>query len=277
VALLGQLDEFHLQHIIGLLQVERQTGELALECAGQRVSLYFHEGAIVHAVAGAQSGYPAALVPFDWERGKFHFEGYDPPIEPTITTPNAAIVSAGQRRAAAAVEVRACIPSPYMLVRLMPQAEGQAGSINLSFEDWRFLTLVDGRHDLHTIAGSLRKDDFDVQVLATRLIKAGLIEAIDRRVTMIRMVAMPTTLDLRPPTDPQTALMDDLTLDMLRSRGRNRPIPVRAEVLSASDQLAVVTLEGRPDLADRLLLSPLVMAHLAVERNTLLHLRLLDE
>ncbi|MDQ2808521.1 MAG: DUF4388 domain-containing protein [Chloroflexota bacterium] len=277
MALLGQLNEFHLQHIIGLLQVERQTGELALECDGQRVSLYFHEGAIVHAVAGAQSGYPAALVPFDWQHGKFHFEGYDPPIEPTITTPNAAIVSAGQRRAVEAVEVRACVPSPYMLVRLMPQAEGQAGSINLSFEDWRFLTLVDGRHDLHTIARSLRKDDFEVQVLATRLIKAGLIEALDRRLTMIRMVAMPTTLDLRPPANPQTALMDDMALDMLRSRARNHPTPVRAEVLSATNRLAVVTLEGRPDLADRLLLSPVVMAQLAVERNTLLHLRLLDE
>ncbi len=277
MALLGQLDEFHLQHIIGLLQVERQTGELALERGGQRVSLYFHEGAIIHAVAGPQSGYPAALVPFDWERGKFHFEGYDPPIQPTITTPNAAIVRAGQHRAAEAAEVRACISSPYMWVRLMPQVENHSGNINLSFEDWRFLTLVDGRHDLHTIAAGLRKDDFEVQVLATHLIKAGLIELVDRRLTMIRMVAMPTTLDLHPPSDPRTALMDDLTLDMLRSRGRNRPTPIRAEVLSAGEHLAVVTLEGRPDLADRLLLSPVVMAHLAVERNTLLHLRLLDE
>jgi len=45
--------------------------------------------------------------------------------------------------------------------------------------------------------------------MANRLIKAGLIDLVDPRQSMIRMVAMPTSLDLRPPTDPAVALMDD--------------------------------------------------------------------
>ena len=93
MALLGQLEEFHLQHIVALLQVERQTGELMLEQDGQRACLYFQEGAIVHAVAGKETGYEAALAPFLWTGGKFHFEAYEPDVEPTITATNAAIVA----------------------------------------------------------------------------------------------------------------------------------------------------------------------------------------
>jgi hypothetical protein len=277
VALLGQLDEFHLHHIVGLLQAEHQTGELDLECDGRRARLYFLNGAIVHAEAAGRSGLPAALVPFEWDHGKFHFEAFEPQIDPTITTSNANIVSAGQRRAAETLEIRANVPSMHLVVRLVPQMPGTSGPINLSFEDWRFLTLVDGKHDLTTLAAGLNKEDFDVRLMANRLIKAGLIDLVDPRQTMIRMVAMPTSLDLRPPTDPAVALMDDLTLDMLLSNGRPHRTPVRAEVLTPGDRLAVVRIEGRPDLSDRLLLSPVVLAHLEVERNSLVHLRLLDE
>src|SRR3954452_17340878 len=125
VALLGRLEEFRLHHIIGLLQVERQTGELMLERDRQRVSLYFQDGAIVHAVAGKETGFEAALAPFAWPQGKFHFEGYEPEIDPTITAGNAVIVAAGRRLADAVLEARHCVPSMDMVPRRVPHVEGR--------------------------------------------------------------------------------------------------------------------------------------------------------
>jgi Domain of unknown function (DUF4388) len=279
VALLGQLEEFHLQHIVALLQVERQTGELMLEQDGQRACLYFQDGAIVHAVAGKDTGYEAALVPFLWTGGKFHFEAYEPDIEPTITAGNAAIVAAGRRLAVEAEEVRRSVTSMNMLVHLVPQVDTPAGQINLSFNEWRFLTLVDGRRDLAAIGAQLKQEDFAVRLIANRLVKNHLIDLRDPRQTMLRMTAMPTSLDLRPPADPLLALMDDLTLDMLLANHRDRVARARArvQVLTGDDRSLVLPVEGRPDLADRLLLSEVVLARLGVPRNTTVHVRLLDD
>ena len=52
------------------------------------------------------------------------------------------------------MEVRRRIGSMNLVVRLVPQVETASTQINLSFEDWRFLTLVDGKHDLTTLAAS---------------------------------------------------------------------------------------------------------------------------
>jgi hypothetical protein len=176
VALLGRLEEFQLQHIIGLLQVEKQTGELRLEWDGQCAVLYFQGGAIVHAVAGKETGYQAALAPFAWQQGTFHFEGGAPEIDPTITTTNATIVAAGLRLAEEVREAQARIPSMRLVPHRAHQVDGQDGRINLSFDEWRFLTLVDGRRDLHTIAVSLECQDFTVQLVANRLARNGLLE-----------------------------------------------------------------------------------------------------
>jgi hypothetical protein len=96
---------------------------------------------------------------------------------------------------------------------------------------------------------------------------------------MLRMTAMPTSLDLRPPADPLLALMDDLTLDMLLANHRDRVARARArvQVLTGDDRSLVLAVEGRPDLADRLLLSEVVMARLGVPRNATVHVRLLDD
>lgn len=277
MALLGRLDEFHLHHIIGLLQSEKSTGELILVEGAVQAVLYFQEGAIVHAVAARLAGVEAAVVPFGWIEGTFRFEVGTLDIEPTITATNAAIVASGRRRAEEAQEVRTQIASMHLVVRVVPQVPSAGGHVNLSFEEWRFLTLVDGRRDLETIRTILGRDAFDVRLLAHRLVKSGLIELLDPRLSMIRMVVLPIEQDLRPPQDPETALMDDLALDML-SKGRWAPRALaRAQVLTADDVAAVLRVEGRPDLADRLLLSEVMMARLGLERNMLVHLRVLDE
>ena len=73
--------------------------------------------------------------------------------------------------------------------------------------------------------------------MRNRLVKSRLIDLLDPAPEMMRMTAMPTSLDLRPPADPLMALMDDLTLDMLLGNDATGwPGRGRAEVLTADDQ-----------------------------------------
>lgn len=273
---MGQLGEFHLHNIIALLQVEKQTGELAVENAeGQRVAFYLQDGQIVHAVNGTQAGFEAAIPPFAWPDGKFHFEAYQPDIGPTITEGNAAIVTAGRKHASEAAEVMARVPSVYMILKLVPHAQAQSGYINLTPDEWRFLTLVDSRRDLEALAALLGRDHYVVRVIANRLLKEGLVEPVDPRRFMIRMVVQPIDSQPRPPGDPMVAFMDDLALDLLVKGAPRRRAQI--QVLTADDRSETLLVEGRPDLADWLLLSSLAMARLQVARNDYLHVKLLDD
>lgn len=276
MALIGQLGEFHLHNIIALLQVEHQTGELAVEQAdGARVAFYFQDGQIIHAVNGTTSGFEAAIPPFAWPSGKFHFEAYVPEIAPTITEGNSAIVSAGRKHAAEAAEVLARVPSVHMILKLMPNAQAQGGYINLAPDEWRFLTLVDSRRDLAAISTLLGRDHYAVRVIANRLLKEGLVEPVDPRRFMVRMVVQPIDSQPRPPSDPMIALMDDLALDLLVKGQPRRRAQIR--VLTADDRSELLTVEGRPDLADWLLLSTVAMVRLQVTRNDYIHVTLLDD
>jgi hypothetical protein len=273
---MGQLGEFHLHNIIALLQVERQTGELAVESAeGRRVAFYLQDGQIIHAVNGTQAGFEAAIPPFAWAAGKFHFEAYQPDIGPTITEGNTAIINAGRKHATEAAEVLARVPSVHMILKLVPHAQAQSGYINLAPDEWRFLTLVDSRRDLEAIAALLGRDHYAVRVIANRLLKEGLVEPVDPRRFMVRMVVQPIDSQSRPPGDPMVAFMDDLALDLLvKGLPRRR---AQIQVLTAGDRSDVLLVEGRPDLADWLLLSNLAMARLQVARNDYIHVKLLED
>jgi hypothetical protein len=273
---MGQLGEFHLHNIIALLQVEKQTGELMVDGGDDhRMSFYLLEGQIIHAQQGGAVGIEAALEPFGWTSGKFHFEAYAPTVEPTITESNAAIVSAGRKRAVEAAEVRARVPTIHLILKLVPHASTNTGYINLSPDEWRFLTLVDSRRDLAAIGQMLGRDQYATRVIANHLLKTGLVEAVDMRRSMIRMTVQPIDSQERPPGDPMVALMDDLALDMLLKGKQRRRIPLL--VLTQGDRLETLLVEGRPDLAERLLLSEVAMTRLQVQRNDYVFVKLLEE
>ena len=277
MALIGQLQEFHLHNIIALLQVERQTGELLIEAeGGRRTALYLQEGVVVHAQGAAEGGFAAAVEPFGWGGGKFHFEAYVLDVEPTITEGNAALVSAGRKRAVEAAELQERVPTLYLVLRLVPHATSTTGYINLSPDEWRFLTLVDGHRDLAAIAALQGREAYAVRVAANRLLKAGLVQAVDPRRSMVRMTVQPIDAHERPPADPMIALMDDLALDLLL-KGNRLGRHTRILVLNAAEGRETLLVEGRPDLADRLLLSTQAMARLGVQRNDYVHIKPIEE
>ena len=137
--------------------------------------------------------------------------------------------------------------------------------------------MADGRRDLLALVPLLQCSEFEVQLIASRLIKSGLIELRDPRQTMLRMHALSTSADARPPSDTRVALMDNMALDMLIGAGRHPLARPQIQVLTLADHAAELPVEGRPDLGDRLLLSEAILARLALQRDATVHVRLIED
>ena len=73
---------------VQLLNMERQTARLILkQPEGQTGMLYFVEGNLVHAIAGNQSGEPAAETILAWEQAEMLIERECEQVPRTIAKP----------------------------------------------------------------------------------------------------------------------------------------------------------------------------------------------
>ena len=282
MALVGQLSEFQLVNIIALLQVERKTGELTLQDEEQHtVRLYLKEGRVIHAEGSGATGHSApadgfelALEPFVWGGGKFHFEAYDIAIpQPNISQGNVALVTQGRNRATAFREISQNVPSSNLVLKLVHQPASSMQSISLDFHEWRFLTMVDAERDLNTIALMLDVTEQRVRAIANKMLKNGLVEKVDMRVRMYKLHAF--TAENNHPND--LAVIDDLGLDVMAHNDHELVSNAQLEVLTADEQRHErLRVGGYPNMADRIMLAPMMMARLGVSNGDPLYVRLRD-
>jgi Domain of unknown function (DUF4388) len=282
VALVGQLSEFQLVNIIALLQVERKTGELTLQDEEQHtVRLYLKGGLVIHAEGSGATGHSAptdgfemALEPFTWPGGKFHFEDYDIPIpEPNIAQGNVALVTAGRDRANAFRETSRNVPSANLVLKLVHQPANSMQSISLDFYEWRFLTMVDTERDLNSIATMLGVTEQKVRGIASKMLKNGLVEKVELRTRMHKLHAF--TAEDNHPRD--LAVIDDLDLDVMAHNDRELVAGAQLEVLTPDEQRhELLRVVGYPNMADRIMLAPMMMARLGLTNGDPVYVRLRD-
>lgn len=280
MALVGQLNEFQLVNIIALLQVERKTGELTLQDEALRtVRLYLKEGRVIHAEARGASGRDApadgfelALEPFTWPTGKFHFEGYDIAIpQPNISQGNVALVTEGRNRATAFREVSQNVPSANLVLRLVHQPASTMQSISLDFYEWRFLTMVDADRDLNAIAALLKVSEQKAREIANKMLKNGLVEKVDMKARMYKLHAF-TAEDTHP---RDLSVIDDLGLDVMTRNDPNLDGSASLELLTGDEQHHdVLRVVGYPNMGDRIMLAPTMMAQLGLTNGDPVYVRL---
>ncbi len=280
MALIGQLNEFQLVNIIALLQVERKTGELTLQSEEQRtVRIYMKDGKVVHAEGSGASGASApadgfemAMEPFVWPGGKFHFEEYDIAIpRPNIAQGNVALVTEGRNRAAVFREVSHNVPNTNLVLKLVHQPASSMQSISLDFHEWRFLTMVDAERDLNVIATMLAVDERKIREIANKMLKNGLVEKVDIKARMYRLHVF-TAEDSHP---RDLAMMDDLGLEVLAHNDRNLLVNAHLDILTDDEQRhELIRVQGEPNLGDRLMLAPMMMARLGLNNGDPVYVRL---
>jgi len=180
MALAGDLSEFHLTDIIQLVDLSKKSG--AVFITGQRSQqqlegwLYFRDGKIIGARLGNLPPLEAAYTFFTFNSGPFRFHDDVQLDVPTITQSNEMIIMEGIMRQDAWAKIQDHVPSLSMVPRLVPNPAATGTEINLEADEWRVLTMVNGKNTVAQIAQRSGLGEIRTCEIIAQLLSSGLIE-----------------------------------------------------------------------------------------------------
>lgn len=180
MALAGDLSEFPLTDIIQLVQLSKQTGGVYIkgQRAGQSIDgwLFFRDGKIIGAASPGLLPLDAVYTFFTLTSGPFRFYDDKRLDSPTITFSNEVIIMEGVMRQDAWARIHEHIPSLGLVPRLVLNPTTGSAEINLEPEEWRILTMVNGKNSVAQIAQRSGLGEFRTCEIVAQLLQSGLIE-----------------------------------------------------------------------------------------------------
>jgi hypothetical protein len=112
---------------------------------------------------------------FTLSSGAFTFLEGEQPETPSITVSNEVVIMEGIMRQDAWQTIQQHVPSLSIVPRLVPNPSGTT-EINLEAEDWRILTMVNGKNTVAQIAQRSGLGEFRTCEIIAQLLADGLIE-----------------------------------------------------------------------------------------------------
>jgi hypothetical protein len=176
----GDLKEFSLSDIIQLVDLSKQTGAVHIsgELDGKKVEgwIYFRSGVVISARFGRLPPDEALYTLFTLPSGSFVFdEGVDLPSR-EINDSNEVLIMEGIRRVDEWNTIRDRTPPLDTVLGLAMTLNERRPEVSLAPEEWRILTLVDGRNTVAEIAERCGLGEFRTCQIIVRLLDAQLIE-----------------------------------------------------------------------------------------------------
>ncbi len=182
-ALAGDLQEFPLTDIIQLVDLSKKTGSVEIEgLRGSKVfkgRIYFRDGKIIGAEMPGHTPLDAVYTFFTLTSGPFQFHDNVVIDTPTITVSNEVIIMEGIMRQDVWQEHQddeETGPSLTMVPRLVPNPTSGSSDINLQAEEWRVLTMVNGKNTVAQIAQRSGLGEGRTGEIISELLSSGLIE-----------------------------------------------------------------------------------------------------
>lgn len=180
MALEGDLGEFPLTDIIQLVDLSKKTGAVFMrgERSQQQIEgwIYFRDGKIIGARLGNLPPLEAAYTFFTFTSGPFRFHDDVQLDVPTITQSNEMIIMEGIMRQDAWAKIQDHVPSVNMVPRLVPNPAATGTEINLEADEWRVLTMVNGKNTVAQIAQRSGLGEMRTCEIIAQLLSSGLIE-----------------------------------------------------------------------------------------------------
>jgi hypothetical protein len=179
MALEGNLHEFSIPDLIQLVDLSKKTGmtHIKAQQGGDQLEgyLYFRDGRITGAALGNLEPLEAALTFFTFHEGEFRFyEQAVPP--PTITASNEMIIMEGIGRQDVWMEIEKLIPTTSIVLRLVQNPDSGSRDINLAADEWRVLTMINGKNTVAHIAERTGLGHFRTSEIVATLLTNGLVE-----------------------------------------------------------------------------------------------------
>jgi hypothetical protein len=181
----GTFDVLNFTEVLHLMADHQFTGRLHARTRSFAANLFFEEGQLVgadqseHQVAAVSGDVRGRLEEscfqlLDAERGSFEFHPGAPSSATTQRLPVDKVLDRASTRLQEWHALQALIPSLELQPRLVFDLSQAA--ITLDREEWRMLTVVDGRRNLRAIGRMLNMSDFDVCRMCRRLMDHHVIE-----------------------------------------------------------------------------------------------------
>jgi hypothetical protein len=117
---------------------------------------------------------------FLWQRGEFEYVDKDVAIEEDFATDfnHMEIILEGSRRVDEWALLKKHIPHPQVIFKIGRSVEQGKDSINLNANEWRLLSLVDGRRTVQQIIADSGQEEFSVYRIMNSLISSGIVERV---------------------------------------------------------------------------------------------------
>lgn len=183
MALAGELSEFPLTDIIQLVDLSKKTGGVHIKGLRGQQSLdgwlYFRDGKIIAAQLDGLPPLEAAFAFFTLTTGPFQFYDHLQPESQTITQSNEMIIMEGIMRQEQWAQLQEHTPGLNMVPRLIPNPSSNGTEISLEADEWRVLTMVNGKNTVAQIAQKSGLGELRTGEIIARLLADGLIEKRD--------------------------------------------------------------------------------------------------
>ena len=113
---------------------------------------------------------------FAWSRGSFAFEaGARPPDDAIHLSEDLdAVILEGGRRIRETVRLEEAIPSLDVVPRLTAQRETRMRNVNLTADQWKVISFINGRNSLRRIADFTGINEYQARKVMQELVAAGL-------------------------------------------------------------------------------------------------------
>jgi predicted transcriptional regulator len=120
---------------------------------------------------------------FLWQQGEFEYVDQEVKVEEGFATSfnPLEIILEGTRRVDEWAILKKNVPHSQVVFRISKNVEQQDSSVNLTANEWRVLSLVDGRRTVQQVVADCGHDEFSVYRVLNSLISSGLIEKSERQ------------------------------------------------------------------------------------------------
>ena len=177
MAFQGSLSELPLPDIIQLVSVSGKTGAFHLKRGGEEGQIFLSDGQIVHAEVGHMEGEEAVYELATWNQGDFSFDPGPPTPEKSITKSNTNLLMEAARRMdewkILAKRIRSTRQVP------IPVIDDHNTSVSFTAEEWRVVSMVDGRRSIDELAVALEKSPFDTAKVLFGLVTSKVLDLRD--------------------------------------------------------------------------------------------------
>lgn len=174
----GNLKDFDLSDILQLIQMGKKTGALEVESGSDAGSIFFNDGAAVHAAATDIRGDEAVNRILRWRQGSFAFKPDITTDQHSIQAPLQHLVLEAARQIDEWQDIQKLLPSMDIVLAIEENPAAGTEDIKLEPAEWRILALVDGSRNISMVVKESHMGDFETCKVLYGLVSSGLLKQV---------------------------------------------------------------------------------------------------